>query len=282
MIMSSRTIWSDNGTINDLSVALGNFKSGAQVFPFVTAEDYLYIGSDFAFNHRYIDVSVVNDQSGTLSIDIWDGEAWNAAEDIIDQTSVGGVPLAQSGVISWVADDDELWSRENTNDDGDSVTGLTGVKIRDLFWARLKWSSDLNALTAINFIGHKFSDDNDLEVFYPDLTRTAVKAQFKAAKSDWNIQNIQAAEEIIKDLKRTRIIKSENQLLNWELFRDASVHKVAEIAFNAFGKDFFENRDAARALYKLELDKAIYHVDTNSNARLDVKERALTEGKLYR
>lgn len=282
MIISSRTIWSDNGTLKDLSVPLGNFKTGTQVINFVSSQDYIYIGSDFAFNHRYIDVSVVNAQAASLSIDLWDGEEWNPAEDIIDQTSVAGVPLAQSGIISWVPNDDELWLREHTNNDGDTVTGLTSVSIRDLFWARLKWSADLTGTTALEFIGHKFSDDNDLEILYPDLTRTPVKAQFKSGKTDWKLQHIQAAEEIIKDLKKTKIIKSENQLLNWELFRDASVHKVAEIAFNAFGKDFFENRDAARALYKVELDKAIYHVDTNINARLDVSERSLTEGKLYR
>ncbi|RTL05190.1 hypothetical protein EKK58_08560 [Candidatus Dependentiae bacterium] len=280
--MTSRTIWSDNGTLKDLSVTLGNFKSGTQVIPYVSAEDYIYLGSDFAFNHRYIDVSVVNAVPANLTVELWDGDEWILAEDVIDQTSVSGVPFAQSGIISWTPNDDEMWQREHTNDDGDQITGLTGLKIRDMFWVRMKWSADLTSTFALKFIGHKFSNDDDLEVFYPDLNRTAVKHQFKENKADWNLQHIQAAEEIIKDLKKNRIIKSENQLLNWELFRDAAVHKVAEIAFHAFGKDFYENRDASRAIYKIELDKAIYHVDQNQNARLDVKERVVTQGKLYR
>lgn len=282
MIMSSRIIWSDNGTLKDLSLDLGNFKSGTKVIDIVAAQDYIYLGSDFPFNHRYIDVSVANDLTSSISVDLWDGQSWKAANDEIDQSSIASVTLAQSGVLSWVKSTRETWSRWSTNNEGEQITGLTSVNILDLYWARLTFSGNLKSTTALEFIGHKFSDDNDLDILYPDLTRTAVMAQFKAAKASWKLQHIQAAEEIIKDLKKTSIIKSQNQILDWELFRDASVHKVAEIAFNAFGKDFFDNRDAARKLYKEELDKAIYNIDQNSNATLDVNERTIRQGSLYR
>lgn len=282
MIMSSRIIWSNNGTLVDVSQALGNFKASTQVIDIVALEDYIYIGSDFPFNHRYIDITTANDQSSSISVDLWDGQYWKAANDIIDQSSVAGVTLAQSGVLSWTKSTRETWSRWDTNNEGEQITGLTDVNILNLYWARLTFSADLNALSELNFIGHKFSDDNDLEILYPDLTRTAVMAQFKAGKTNWKLQHIQAAEEIIKDLKKTSLIKSENQILDWELFRDASVHKVAQIAFNAFGKDFFDNRDSAAKLYKLELDKAIYNVDLNNNATLDVEERIYKQGTLYR
>lgn len=282
MIMSSRIIWSNNGTLVDVSQSLGNFKASTQVIDIVALEDYIYIGSDFPFNHRYIDITTANDQSSSISVDLWDGQYWKAANDIIDQSSVAGVTLAQSGVLSWTKSTRETWSRWDTNNEGEQITGLTDVNILNLYWARLTFSADLNALSELNFIGHKFSDDNDLEILYPDLTRTAVMAQFKAGKTNWKLQHIQAAEEIIKDLKKTSLIKSENQILDWELFRDASVHKVAQIAFNAFGKDFFDNRDSAAKLYKLELDKAIYNVDLNNNATLDVEERIYKQGTLYR
>lgn len=282
MIMSSRTIFSDNGTLLDLSVALGNFKTGTSVLGIVAAQDYLYLGSDFPFNHRYIDVSVVNAATSSISVHLWSGSAWVQAYDIIDQTSVAGVTLAQSGILSWSPGEDDTWSRESTNIGGEQVTGLTTVSIADLYWARLTFSGNLSGTTALEFVGHKFSDDNDLDIFYPLLTPTAVMAQFKAAKTSWKLQHIQAAEEIIKDLKKTQIIKSENQILDWEIFRDASVHKVAEIAFNAFGKDFYENRDAARAIYKEELKNAIYKVDQDQDAKLSVAERKVTQGRLYR
>lgn len=282
MIMSSRIIWSNNGTLVDISRELGNFKASTKVIDLVAAEDYIYVGSDFPFNHRYIDIAAVNDSASSISVDLWDGQYWRAANDIIDQSSLAGVTLAQSGVLSWVKSTRQTWSRWDTNNEGEQITGLTGVNILNLYWARLTFSADINALTELNFIGHKFSDDNDLDILYPDLTRTAVMAQFKAAKTDWKLQHIQAAEEIIKDLKKTSIIKSSNQILDWELFRDAAVHKVAQIAFHAFGKDFFDNRDASAKLYKAELDKAIYNIDLNNNATLDNAERIFKQGTLYR
>lgn len=280
--MSSRTIWSDNGVLKDVSTALGNYKAGTTVLALTASEDYIFIGSDFPFNHRYIDVKVANDVASAITVHLWDGENWKAANDIIDQTSIAGVTLSGSGVLSWVKATRETWGRESTNNEGEQVTGLTGVNILDLYWARLTFSADLKATTEIEYIGHKFSNDDDLDVLYPDLTRTAVKVQFKAAKTDWKLQHIQAAEEIIKDLKNRSIIKSENQILDWELFRDAAVHKVAYIAFNAFGKDFAEDKAAAEGEYKKEMNKALYNIDLNSNATLEQTEKKFRQGLLYR
>lgn len=280
--MSSRVIWSDNGVLKDISVSLGDFTAETNVIPFVAAEDKLYIGSDFPFNHRYIDMVAVNDVASTISIDLWNGQEWKPAFDIQDRTSIAGVTLAQSGIVSWVKDTRESWSAWDTNNEGEQITGLTGVKILKLYWARISFSVSLKATTELQYIGHKFSDDNALDIKYPDLGRTAVKAQFKAAKSDWKLQHIQAAEEIIKDLKNRSIIKSKNQILDWELFKGAAVHKVASMAFNAFGKDFKPNEDAAEDKYKIEMNQAVYNIDLNNNATLDPIERRFRQGNMYR
>jgi len=281
-IMSSRIIWSDNTVLKDVSTSLNNYKSGTLVLPLVAAEDFIYIGSDFPFNHRYIDVKVANDQTAGINVHLWDANGWKAANDVIDQTSIGGISLSQSGVLSWVKAEREVWARWDTNNEGEQIEGLTGLNILNMYWARLTFTGNLDVLTEIEYLGHKFSDDADLDILYPDLTRTAVKVQFKAAKTDWKLQHIQAAEEIIKDLKNRSIIKSKNQILDWELFTDAAVHKVAEIAFNAFGKDFAEEKAAAAGEYKKELNKAVYNVDLNNNATLDTAERTFRQGILYR
>lgn len=281
-IMSSRVIWSDNGVLKDISTSVNNFKSGTTVLPLVAAEDFIYIGSDFPFNHRYLDIKVANDVTAGINIHLWDANGWRAATDVIDQSSLAGVTFAQSGVLSWVKATRDSWARWDTNNEGEQITGLTDINILDLYWARLTFTGNLKATTEIEFIGHKFSDDADLDILYPDLTRTAVKVQFKAAKTDWKLQHIQAAEEIIKDLKNRSIIRSPNQILDWELFTDAAVHKVAEIAFNAFGKDFNEEKAAAAGEYKKELNKAVYNVDLNSNATLDIGERRWQMGILKR
>lgn len=282
MIMSSRTIWSDNGTLKDISVEVGKYNVGTKIIPIVASEDFIYIGSDFPFNHRYIDIVTANDQASSISVALWDGDSWVSTSDLIDQTSLAGVTLAQSGILSFVKATRDTWGRESTNNEGDQVQGLTGINILNLYWARLTFTGDLKATTEIKYIGHKFSDDNLLGVLYPDLVRSEVLVQFKTGKTSWLEQHIQAAQDIISDLKNRNIIKSENQILDWEQFSVASVHRVAMIAFNAFGKDFLELKAAAEAEYKKELNKTLYNIDLNNNATLDPIERVFTQGTLYR
>lgn len=103
MITNQRILWDDDGTETDLSVALNDFRTGSQVIDFVAADDKLYIASDMPFNHKWIEASVVNDAASVVTVENWFGgsDGWVSAVDIIDRTSVGGVSLAQSGVIQW-------------------------------------------------------------------------------------------------------------------------------------------------------------------------------------
>lgn len=287
MLLTSRSIFSDNTVLTDSSVALNNFQTGSLVLPFVAAEDFFYIGSDWPFNHRYIDVGVVNANAAALTVDIWDGDSWNGAVDVIDQTAIAGVPLAVSGHISWRPDEDEPgWARETTfrPGGGDEIEGLEGVRIADLYWARLKWSADLTASTELNFLGHRFSDDADLALHYPILLETTALDQFDTGKIDWNDQHIEAARTIIRDLKGKNIVRSGSQILEWELFAEPSLHRVAEIAFKAYGNDFIENRKDALADYEKTLNKAVKYglIDLNKNANLEQGERRFRQGFLHR
>ena len=282
MLKTSRSIFSDNGVLTDISVETNDYKNQTVLIPAVTAEDFLYVASDFPFNHRYIDVSVANTASANLKIEVWDGTNWAEAHDVIDQTSMAGVPFSQSGHISFRPDTDEGWMREDTNDDNETVTGLTTIKIFNMYWARFSWDSTLDVTTAVNFIGHKFSEDDDLEVAYPVLNNAEVLTQFEPGKTNWNPQHFYAAELIIKDLKRRNIILTKNQILEWEFFKDASIHKVAETAYRAFGKDFETERNSARDLYQRALDMSIYLIDENNNAVDDVREHVSRQRFLTR
>ena len=279
----SRSVFSDNGTLEDISVKMNDFNSGTFVMPYVNGEDYLYIASDFPFNHRYIEVETANTQAAAIAISVWDGDSWVAAEDIIDQTSVGGIPLSQSGHISFRPDEDDGWSREDTNDEADQITGLTAIKIFSMYWARFSWSADLDATTELKFIGHRFSNDADLELEYPLLLRPNVLDQFKTGKTTWDLQHYVAAERIIRDLKMKSLNFSRNQILDWEIFTEASVHKVAEIAYSAFGKDFVDEKTAAHNAYKAAIGNLkLYRFDQTNDGILGVGERVSRQGILKR
>lgn len=284
MLLNNRVIFSDNTVLKDLSINLNNFKSGTDVLPIVATEDFLFLGSELPFNHRWFEVSVVNALASVVSIQIWDGNAWEETVDIIDQTVVAGAALAQSGYISWVTDKDDSWAQEDTVDRNnvENITGLGDVKIFDLYWARMKFSADLTPTAALKFMGNKFSDETDLGLFYPDLITDSAKKQFEVTKIDWKDQEFKAAEEIIRYLKSHKVVKSSNQILNWEQFNNASIHKVAEIIFRAYGDDFADNRKVARTDFKEAMDQEIFQIDKNRNARLDDRERFRPVGLLFR
>lgn len=282
-MLNNRVIFSDNGTLSDLSTELQDFTTGTSVIGVVAAQDYLYLGSDFPFNNRYLDLSVVNDQAATVSeVAYWDGSQWRPCVEVVDETAVSGVTLAQSGVLSWVPDRQYVWQRSDTDSNTQLITGLSGITIYDLYWVRITFSANLKATTALRHVGHRFSNDEHLALEYPDLLRTEVLTNFEAGKTDWREQHILAAEKIVDDLRSKNVILSPGQILTHQQFRHAAVHRVAMVVFNAFGKAFEDNYKKAMGDYGRALKEASYNIDVNADGQLSVGERTITQGYMTR
>lgn len=282
MLATNRVIWNDNGTLKDLSNKLNNFFSETQVIDYLTAQDKIYIGSDVPFNHRYVHVSVVNALAAALTVEIWDGNEWVAAVDVIDGTDVAGVPLAQSGIIRWATDKNETWGQEVSTENMTS-SGLTSLKIYNMYWVRLSWSANLTGTLALGYVGHKFSKDEDLAGYYPDLNRTNVKTAFQSAKTDWTEQHILAAEELFRDIRNQRALWSKNQIFEWEPFTMAAVHKVAQIVYTAFGSEYESRRDEAYDRYKEALEGALSQgIDVDEDGHIEEGEHAGMTVGLFR
>jgi len=279
MIQNQRILFDDNGTENDLSLNLNNYRADSSVIPFVQGEDYLYIASDLPFNHRYFLVDVANDQASVPSVEIWDGSQWHPAVDVLDRTSTAGVTLAESGIIQWKLDRDYTWAREGDSED---VTDISKVGLYDMYWVRFDFSADLLDTTALKYLGFKFSDDSALFTYYPDLDNSDLMAAFASGKTDWDEQHFIAGEEIGRELKRRNIIKSLNQVLDYELFERASVHKTAEIIFRGLGRAYIENKDQARKDFVEAMNAKYYNIDRNSNANLDTDEKGVRTGHMRR
>jgi len=275
MLINQRIIWDNNGTLTDLSVNLNNLPSGTEVIPFVAAEDKIYIGSDLPFNHRYFDVSVVNAQASVATVKIWDNNAWTSAVDVIDQTDVSGATLAQDGIISWVTDRNETWGKEETTED---ITELASLKIYDKYWVQISFSADLTAGTALQYIGHKFSEDEDLELFYPDLNQSSVKTAFKTGKTTWDEQHVKSAEDIVRHLRKKSALWSADQVYNWDVFTDAAIHRTAYWIMFGFGDDYQDERALAEKEYYKALNGINFQTDISENGRLDTEEKKTATG----
>jgi hypothetical protein len=277
-----RIIFSDNGTLKDYTNELNYFASKTAIIDYTTATDYVFIGGDLPFNNKYIMVSSPNAATGAQTkVEYWDGTSWVIAIDVNDETASGDKVLAQSGHISWTFDDEKTsWMWDET--DEMTSSGLETLKIFGLYWIRLSWNKTLTNTTALQYIGQKFSEDIDLGSYYPELTLSATKAQFLTGKTDWNDQQFIAADNICRDLQVKGIIKHKNQILDWHMFTEASIHKVAEIVFLAFGNDFQENRKAAQQYYNQAMKTITPKIDRNNNAILDLDEKLVRTGFMSR
>lgn len=263
MLRDNRVLFKRQGSIVDLSPRLSNIHGDSVVFDF-TAGDYLYVASYLPFNHRHIEIAEPNSVAATLAIDIWNGEGWVPALDIVDETAVNGAPLGTDGRISFIPDPDRSgWSRDDSKDM--SGSGIeTGPKIFGLFWARFSWDATLDPTTEVAYIGHKFSDDPALEAEYPDLARSTLKTGWKAGKVDWNEQTLLAAEYIVQHLIGPKYaMVSADQIMEPDVFEKASVHRTAMIIFKGLGQDYETELAEATKAYNSAMDLRQFELDLN-------------------
>lgn len=238
-----------------------------------TTGNYIYIASDFPFNHLFFKLgTTVNAVNTTMKIEYW-GTEWHEAVELRDETSA----LSSSGFIEFTPNKDDLWAREEESID----VGVTKV-IYDKYWARISFLNNLTASVKLSYVGHLFSDDTDLFSEYPIFNDSTFLTSFKSGKTSWEEQHIKAADAIIADLQRKSVIIGPEQILERRKFIMPSVAKVAEIIFTAFGNDYLEQKKMAREEYYQKLNLSQYAIDTDSDGILSPAEVRLQQGWLSR
>lgn len=274
--MNNRIVFSDNGTLDDFSVALSKYTGQVKTFTPVTGQDFLYVGSRLPFNHLYFNIipPTVDPQNpiapvdATMKVEYFDGTTWNQVVEVIDETVGFTVP----GFVQFTPNRQKGWMMRSTNYAGEKVTGLEQVVIYDFYWTRISFDVTLNE-TTLKWVGNLFSDDEDLGVEYPDLVRANTITSFKAGKTNWQEQHARAASLLIDDLVNKGLIYGAGQILDWREFTNACICKTAEIIYNSFGDDYKDDVIAARKEYNARLNKRFSRIDINGDATENEKER---------
>lgn len=276
MKRSQRVIWSDNGTLKDISASVAEFRTTALVVDFVAAQDAIYIGSELPFNHKHFELSAVNALTSAPSVSIWRG-AWIPVKDIIDETKTSptaGISLAQSGAISFAMDKTNAgWQCQETSND---VTGLSGTYIYDLYWTKWTWSADWTSTTSISYIGQMFSDDNDLLPLYPDLRNSTLKTTFQSGKTDWREQALLAARAIAEDMRNRGLLVRADQIFDCSLLNTASVHKTAALIYAGLGGNYVAAWKQAEARYDNAMKLRFPETDRNGDGEVSGSEKAFS------
>ncbi len=256
----------------DISVAVSDFRAGSYGMTCLTT-DYVYIGATAPFNNIWIDfTSPASPAVGTPIIEARFGQQWKPVVDIMDQTA----GMSISGRISWSLSYLSGWEKTPKSE----TVGITGSNVYDRYWLRISWPVDFEA--DIAYIGQKFSDDSILESYYPDLLKTDIMAGYKAGKTNWNEQHFMASDAILKDLRKRNIIVDKSQVFDWQAFEEASCHKVAEIAYSAFGAAYNDHVIRARKRYEEEMNMKGMNIDTDLNGVLSERETRDNQGWMTR
>jgi hypothetical protein len=282
-LFNHRLLHKTGATLTDYSRQLSEI-GGETITITVIAADYLYIGGDVPFSHRYFKFGTTKNAAASViqEIAIWDGNSWVAAVDVQDGTLSAGKTFAKSGVVSWRTDRNSSWAQELTTEDMES-SGIETAKIYDLYWARVKFTADLTAAINIAYCGHCFSNDTYMRMHYPDLMVSSVLDAFETGKTDWNDQHCLAAQEVTRFLQRKRQMWSPNQLQNWQQFTIAATHKAAEIAYSGFpGDDQEDMRKRAEAKFYQAMNQNVVAIDKNENGHVEQQERRPVAGLFRR
>jgi hypothetical protein len=237
--------------------------------------EYIYIASDFPFNHLYIKMGAIkNATPASMTVEYNASSGWNSIVELRDET----LALSQDGYVEFTPNRDNSWPRLYSSQDVPN----TSVIVYDKYWTRVSFDANLDSPVEISFIGNKFSDDEDLYLEYPVFDDSVFLTAFKAGKSDWEDQCIRASEVIVADLIRKNVIVSAEQILDRKVFTSACVCKTAEMIFTSFGNDYEEQRKLAKSEYASRMDLSRYKVDNNNNAILDVGDVKNSQGWLSR
>lgn len=235
--------------------------------------DFIYIATDLPFNHFYLKIAApANNVPASMKVEYY-GTKWNEVVDLKDETNA----FFNDGFVEFTPNRDDSWSSVDTSAD----LGLTKI-VYDKYWVRISFDATLKANCELSFLGNKFSDDIDLFHEYPIFNNADFLAAFEVGKGDWEVQHVKAAEIIIQDLIKKRVIIAPEQILDRRKFIGASVCKTAEIIYTAFGNDYLEQKKEAVAEYSRRLDISQYSVDGNNDAILDPVESQVRQGWLSR
>lgn len=272
MLLKNRVFFSDNGVLTGYSTEMNSLSLGSMSLAMVAGEDYIYIGSEAPFNHRFMEIVTPDAGGAKMKVEYFNNKEFVDAVEVIDQTK----GMTQNGNFIFIPNKKDKWTARDTED----INELDSLIIYDLYWARV--SFDINVSFEVNFLGHRFSDDNDLGYRYPELIKAATLSAFKTGKTNWDDQHIIAAQAIIEDLQKKQVIDSANQILSYDKFTPASVHYVARLIFAAFGDNYKDDFDRATEEYRDAINLLVFDVDRDSNATLDGKESQIDIGIVRR
>lgn len=225
--------------------------------------DAFYIGYRKPFASRHFQLGTVNSQAATLALTYWNGSAWVAVEDLVDQT----IGFTQSGFIAW------------QNPGNWAPYALTPITDVELYWIRIKTSANLSAGTTLASVLNLFCDDMGLQTYYPELLSDV--RWLPSGAANFLAQYVAAKDMVVTRLKQDDIINDESQILDVNEVALAAVHAAAWCIINPIARSE-EDREMSKtcfADFTRELNRVKFDFDLDDSGKITEAEQG--NGNVY-
>ena len=238
----------------EVTSSLQNVVSDATAWNLLDS-DFVYIGFRGKFASRHFQMSVANATTSVVSVEYWNGTAWTAVLDVVDQTQ----GFKQDGWISWVNKGD--WKKSTQ----------TPVVDVELYWVRVSVSVSLDAPTSLQSCVNLFSDDELLRVYYPELVSDS--RYLPDSRTNFLEQHVAGRDKVILRLKQRRTISDEAQIIDINEVAVAAAHAAAETILRPIsqGREIFKR---AQEDFKNEINELTKAIDKNKDGVVSDKERS--------
>lgn len=233
--MRDVVIYSDNGSLEDLTTTLNTRTANSKAFTFTASEDAIYIGSLNPFTSKYLRQTVQNSNASDLTLQYWDGDTWRDASHTRDETSPAGTPFASSGYVSFTTDKRYCWKKEDTTDNGsESVTGLGGITLYNMYWVKLTYSADIDM--TLDWVGDMFCTDEQIRDMSPRVLESEFMDDWESGKTDWEDQRAISSDLLISEMQ-TINLDTPNMLLDKSELYLPAIYRTLAVIYNEMGDD---------------------------------------------
>ena len=265
-----RILKSKGGVLSDLSY--DNQDESSLPLLDLAAADYLLIGMQYPFTNFFIDTTggVANDQASNLILEYWNGNAWVAAVDVLDGTRVAGCSMAKSGAILFSIDKQKSgWGKVN-NTRTSQMAELNTKDLYDLYWLKVRFSADLNALTSFQELGFAWTNGAKMRGIKAEVDRYF--NSFKTGKTNWIPEIMAACKMMMTDLKKADIALGPQQVIRLDDFWLPATYKTLWLIYNNLGPAYLETANGFAHQYHKTFAPQNLVIDENANGTIDQVE----------
>ena len=222
----------------------------------LTSSSKFYVGFNYRFTTRYFHFDTLNTTQRTISVKYWNGTAYAAVEDLIDQT----LGFTRSGFISWANLSDWVEYAQSPLSD------------KELYWIEVTVNDSLDAGTKLQSVLNLFSDDDLVRSYYPELISDA--RYLPPGRDDFIEQHVAAKDLTVLRLKQDGLIEHEGQIIDINEVAVSAVHAFRWIVLNPIAKDDSDKESADKAYdnFIRELNRVKIDVDFDESGIIEEDE----------